>query len=600
MDVLLRLWPLFAFSVLTVLSFGEDWPTHLHDDARSGVTTERLSLPLHEAWIHKSNHPPQPAWPPPGPRDYWHQIRKLRPLVTFDRAYQVVSADGAVYFGSSADDKVYALDASTGRVRWTFFTEGPVRLAPTLHDGKVYVGSDDGCVYCLNAADGELVWKVRPGPADHRLPGNGRLISLWLVRTGIVVKEGMAYCLVGLFPTQGVYLCALDATEGSVLWKKEVDDVSPQGYLLATETRLFVPTGRTTPAIFDRHNGAYLGKFEGQGGAYALLLGDAVLSRSGRSTDELGLLDTTTKEKMATFNGLRMIVDRGMAYLLNENEIFALDRIRYVELAKQVNELNKRRGEIEKRIRRSSRSDQQRVDAGLVEELVAVRVKVAEKSNEMKQCIRWTRRASFPYSMILAGDALFAGGDNIISAFNTESGKEVWSAAVTGRAYGLAVADGRLFVSTDKGFIYCFSENKERIGVVSVFRQTHPYPEDELTPVYARVAEAIVKKTGVQKGYCLVLGSEEGRLAYEIAKRTDLKVIGLEEDPIKVATAREVLDRTGLYGARVSVHQGSLSSLPYVSYFANLVVSDSALLTGDLPASVDEVTRVLRPCGGVA
>jgi outer membrane protein assembly factor BamB len=37
-----------------------------------------------------------------------------------------------------------------------------------------------------------------------------------------------------------------------------------------------------------------------------------------------------------------------------------------------------------------------------------------------------------------------------------------------------------------------------------------------------------------------------------------------------------------------------------VSHFANLIVSDHALLTGDLPGSVTEVVRVLRPCGGVA
>ena len=56
-----------------------------------------------------------------------------------------VAAD-CVYFGSSADDKVYCLDARDGQVRWTFFTEGPVRLAPTVVGERVYAGSDDGAV----------------------------------------------------------------------------------------------------------------------------------------------------------------------------------------------------------------------------------------------------------------------------------------------------------------------------------------------------------------------------------------------------------------------------------------------------------------------
>lgn len=71
--------------------------------------------------------------------------------VAYDLAYHVAVADGNVYFGSSAEDKVYCLDAATGAVRWATFTGEPVRLAPTVWQGNVYVGSDDGHVYCLSA-----------------------------------------------------------------------------------------------------------------------------------------------------------------------------------------------------------------------------------------------------------------------------------------------------------------------------------------------------------------------------------------------------------------------------------------------------------------
>jgi outer membrane protein assembly factor BamB len=101
-------------------------------------------------------------------------------------------ADGAVYYGSSADDTLYCLDASDGHVRWSFTTDGPVRLAPTAVGNRVYGGSDDGCVYCLRAVDGGLIWKCRGGPEDRRLPGNGRMISLWPVRCGMVVDGGGA------------------------------------------------------------------------------------------------------------------------------------------------------------------------------------------------------------------------------------------------------------------------------------------------------------------------------------------------------------------------------------------------------------------------
>ena len=46
--------------------------------------------------------------------------------MTFDRALHVAASGGLVYFGPSADHKIYCLEASTGRTKWVFFTEGPV------------------------------------------------------------------------------------------------------------------------------------------------------------------------------------------------------------------------------------------------------------------------------------------------------------------------------------------------------------------------------------------------------------------------------------------------------------------------------------------
>ncbi|MEW6233984.1 MAG: PQQ-binding-like beta-propeller repeat protein [Candidatus Omnitrophota bacterium] len=126
-----------------------------------------------------------------------------------------------------------------------------------------------------------------------------------------------------------------------------------------------------------------------------------------------------------------------------------------------------------------------------------------------------------------------------------------------------------------------------------------PYPEDSLTGFYETAAEKIVKETGIDKGFCLVLGFDKGRLAYEIAKRTHLKIVGVEEDAEKIAYARKCLRAAGVYGDRISVQQGNLTELPYGNYFANLIVSDRFLLTGKPVGSASETLRILRPCGGV-
>jgi len=56
--------------------------------------------------------------------------------------------DGTVYIGSR-DNRVYALDAATGRERWTHETGGDVHSSPAVVDGTVYVGSWDNRVYAL-------------------------------------------------------------------------------------------------------------------------------------------------------------------------------------------------------------------------------------------------------------------------------------------------------------------------------------------------------------------------------------------------------------------------------------------------------------------
>lgn len=586
-------------------ALGGDWLTYQHDNHRSGVTREKIDLPLFENWRYQAETVPQPAWPDPAKTDYWHREANLKPRVIFDRAFHVVGAGEAIYFGSSANDKVYCLDANSGTERWSFFTSGPVRLAPTIFGNKLYCGSDDGLIYCLNRNSGELLWQFNPAEKKRRLPGNERIISICPVRSGVLVADGVAYFASGIFPNEGVQLFALDARDGSVLWSQPQETLSPQGYLLASKTQLFVPTGRTTPVIFNRTNGERLGAFRGNGGTYAIL-DESTLIYGGGDLGKLEIREPDSKEQIASFNGVQMIVQGNISYLRSDRELMALDRSCYQNHFQSRQKILKRKEKLankawdlrEKQKLTRDKKNLAAIDRRLdqtLDELMAVEALLADTASNG---ILWKQKIPPVYVMILAGDILILGGENEVFALRATDGTRVWQGKTGGKVYSLAIVNGQLFASTDSGVIHCFNSRKvSRPKIWQPKVTKDPFPSDKQIE---HAAKEIIRKSGISKGYGLILGIGSGKLAFELARQSNLNILGIEPNADKVKQARERLDAAGLYGQRVHFIPAPLDKLPLSQYFANLIVSELALKTGSLETPVTEVFRVLRPFGGVA
>jgi len=114
--------------VVCRVSIAEDWPTYRSQITRSGITSETVGPRLFLQWKYIPTHRPKPAWPMPS---------EELPRMHNDNAYHVVIAGNNAYFGSCITNKVYSIDAAKGKVRWTFFTQGPVRFAPAVYEGRV-------------------------------------------------------------------------------------------------------------------------------------------------------------------------------------------------------------------------------------------------------------------------------------------------------------------------------------------------------------------------------------------------------------------------------------------------------------------------------
>src|SRR6267143_4799835 len=67
-----------------------------------------------------------------------------------------------VYFGS-ADTSVYCLNARDGSVIWSYKTTDSAKSSPAVSGDYLVIGNLDHQVYCLNTRDGSLVWKYQTG-----------------------------------------------------------------------------------------------------------------------------------------------------------------------------------------------------------------------------------------------------------------------------------------------------------------------------------------------------------------------------------------------------------------------------------------------------
>ena len=622
-----------AFAAIGVDARGEDWPTFGHDVARSQATAQAIQTPLAPCWVYRPRFPPVPAWGAAAEGDG----RPERNRVHFDDAFQVAVAGGRVFFGSSGDNKIYCLDAASGRIHWTKITGGPVRLAPAVVGDRVYVGSDDGYAYCLRADDGSVVWQFHAAPEDRHVLGHGRMISLWPVRTGVLVNGPTAYFGAGVFPSEGVFLYAVDAATGREVWRNDgcgetqQSRVSPQGYLLASRSTLYAPMGRVSPAAFERAGGRlvdlpFLGK--AVGGTYALLADDRVYT----GTEELvAYRPKAPSDRFSIVDGRKLVVAGDTAYVATGSRLRAIARKSYPAASRDLQALQPRRTRQEQLIKeaRQQRSellqeimrlrDQPEAASELAEKERALDAwsasydrqqedrtdlddQFAQARTALGALDRWDVACPCDQSLILAGDVLMAGGDGQVAAFAANSGRSLWTGRVQGMAKGLAVADERLFVSTDEGAIYCFGPP----GSVDRGIVAQPVSADDAVPAskprtpVQRAAESILRQSGVRRGYCLILGCETGELALELARRSEMMIYAVSPDREKVETLRKRIDASGLYGGRISVEAWPLDRVPYADYFANLVVSETTLLGGQLPVAPAEMFRMMKPVGGMA
>lgn len=587
---------------------GADWPQYRSDANRSASSPEQLPAALHLQWVR---HLPAPRPAFPGEVRLW-----------FDASYDPVVLGRTMFVPSMVTDSVTALDTETGAQRWQFFAEGPVRFSPVAWEGRIYFVSDDGCLYCLDAADGNLRWKFRglpPDRSDRKLLGSGRLISLFPARGGPVLRDGVIYFGAGLWSKYGVAIHALDASSGRVLWsntesnhisKANMDHgiaheagLTPQGYLAIVNETLVVPCGAQLPAFLDLKTGKVQTFCMGWGGRNGLPKGTWFVAGERNYLGHGGDLYDITRPNDERFDDPRIRTEfKGMLYAggftrlridpTNHKDLGAFREPVFAEGVMYDN------------------------DRGVVaSDLADVKLEERKKSaipperrtdtypDKWKMASRELWRLPSKLRVhIKAGEHLYLGGAGVIQAVRIPQGGKapevVWRGAVEGTPHRMLAADGRLFVVTREGAIYAFGGQEKASPAVHAQPTAPSPPADSWT----NSAADILRTNETREGYAVVLGIGSGRLAEELVRQSSLDVIAVDRDPGKAAGLRERLHRAGVYGTRASVHVGDPLSYPLPPYLASLVVSEDWKEMGPARGRefVAAVFRPLRPYGGTA
>ncbi|MBM4025789.1 MAG: hypothetical protein FJ280_10345 [Planctomycetes bacterium] len=583
----------------------QDWPMWRYDAGRRAASPAPLPAELHLQWVRDLGQP-APAW------------RQEQYKLQFDRSYEPVVMGKQIFVPSMVSDKVTAYDTETGKQNWQFFCDGPVRFAPIAWQERVYFVSDDGHLYCLDARTGGLHWKVFLAPSQRKMFGNGRLISAWPARGGPVLQDGRIYCAASIWPFLGVFLYAIDAATGRIVWENSgtgaiyilqqhtspaFAGVAPQGYLAAGADKLLV-TSRTVPACFDLKTGELLyyhlsdrtiGKYVG--GYVASIWNDWFFNNTEVYRLSDGLALGAISGHVMTQDAAVGIDKAGVvqAYRLAENQT----RDTKTKKAKTVAVAKARwTARPEPALERIHIAAGDRVYGSNAQgEIVALEI---------------PRRASVPARQETSRDGSFGAAEDHRQAPKTPlddatrsahdgappAAEIVWREKVSGHVWNMLAGDGKLFVVTEEGQLYCFGAPKAK-------PTRHPHEPAQPAPGSRRdrrQVQQVLEQIPDAPGYCLWLGTGNGGRLRELLRQSSLHVIALEPDAGKVAALRRELDRAGLYGRRVCVLPGDINCMTIPTYAAALIVVEDLAAAGldSSRGSIERLYDLLRPYSGVA
>jgi outer membrane protein assembly factor BamB len=131
------------------------------------------------------------------------------PTISDDTIF--LSYPGSLLFSGGG---IIAIDSNSGKLKWSFTTNGSVAAVPAVVDGKVYFSAYDGKVYALDSSTGAEVWE--------RALGQPSLVPM---DSSPTVIDGHVYIgtSAAFMSNSNTFYC-LDTQTGRTIWTFHTDD----------------------------------------------------------------------------------------------------------------------------------------------------------------------------------------------------------------------------------------------------------------------------------------------------------------------------------------------------------------------------------------
>jgi outer membrane protein assembly factor BamB len=325
--------------------------------------------------------------------------------------------------------RVYALDLKSGKVIWSYTTEGRIPLPPTIYKGVCLIADQAGWVYCLNVKNGNMIWQFQAAPEQKYMCAFGQIESSWPVRSGVLVIDNIAYFSAGRTGVTdgGIHLYAVNIDSGQQVWKRIFTNLMPNDLLTAYLNKYLIQ-GRVI-----------INPIDGKDLPFPAGLHENVLHSCGYETGtNVSIIDSLAS------------TDAGQIWIRKSSPGNSRGAGNSVAFDKETTIFSVRGHPVRKG------DDPWRCD-----------VRAAGKFNWINKSIHQQM-----YSMILSNSHIFCAGvpefgdlqeKPNLWILSLNDGKEIQKIPLEGvpTIEGLSSIDGKLFLTTQDGHVYCF-EKKQR------------------------------------------------------------------------------------------------------------------------------------------